>query len=222
VSAEQVEQLGIESWERLKAETPRSTNKEYQATLQKVGSRVLSAIGENPAAWEMDVSQGDEANAFALPGNKIGVFEGMFQYAKTEAQLAAIVGHEIAHNQRNHAAERVNTQMGTQLGLQAVSAALQVGNVGYANQIAQALGMGAQYGLILPYGRNQELEADRIGLIAMARAGYDPREAITLWENMRTAGSRPPTFLSTHPSPDDRIGRLQEMMPEALRIYRGA
>src|SRR5690606_13187919 len=102
VSAEQVEQLGIESWERLKAETPRSTNKEYQATLQKVGSRVLSAIGENPAAWEMVVFQGDEANAFALPGNKIGVFEGMFQYAKTEAQLAAIVGHEIAHNQRNH------------------------------------------------------------------------------------------------------------------------
>lgn len=222
VSADQVEQLGIESWERLKAETPRSGNETYQATLQKVSSRVLSAMGDNPAAWEMVVFRGDEANAFALPGNKIGVFEGMFQYARTDAQLAAIVGHEIAHNQRNHAAERVNTQMGTQLGLQAVSAALQVGNVGYANQIASALGMGAQYGLILPYGRNQELEADRIGLIAMARAGYDPREAITLWENMRTAGSRPPTFLSTHPSPDDRIARLQQMMPEALRIYRGA
>src|SRR5690606_40028237 len=108
----------------------------------------------------------------------------------------------IAHIQRNRAAVRVNTQMGIQLGLQAVSAALQVGNVGYANQIAQALGMGAQYGLILPYGRNQELEADRIGLIAMARAGYDPRAAITLWEDMPTATSRPHTLLSTHTRPD--------------------
>lgn len=219
VSQDQVQQMGIESWERLKAETQRSDNASYQASLEKVGSRVLSAIGENPAAWEMIVFAGDEANAFALPGNKIGVFEGMFNYARNEEQLAAVIGHEIAHNQQHHAAERMNTQLGTQLGLQAVSAALQVGNVGYANQIAGVLGMGAQYGVILPYGRNQELEADRLGLVSMARAGYDPRAAVALWENMREAGPRPAEFTSTHPSPDNRIARLQEMMPEALRIY---
>lgn len=220
VSQDQVQQMGIESWARLKAETQRSDNVGYQASLEQVGGRVLSAIGENPAAWEMVVFEGDEANAFALPGNKIGVFEGMFQYARNEAQLAAIIGHEIAHNQQHHAAERVNTELGTQLGLQAVGAALQVGNVAYANQIAGALGMGAQYGVILPYGRNQELEADRLGLMSMARAGYDPREAVGLWENMREAGPRPAEFMSTHPSPDNRIARLQQMMPSALQVYQ--
>ncbi|HET6519618.1 MAG TPA: M48 family metallopeptidase [Geminicoccaceae bacterium] len=220
VSAEQVEELGLESWERIRAETPASNNRSYRQRAERISNRILGAAGENPNAWETVVFRGDEANAFALPGNKIGVYEGMFRFAQNDDQLAAVIGHEVGHNQAEHARERLSTAAATQAGLQLVSAALQVGNIGYANEIAGLLGAGAQYGVILPYGRNQELEADRIGLGNMAQAGYDPRAAIELWQNMRQAGGGPPTFLSTHPAPDDRIAQLQELMPEALEIYQ--
>ncbi len=222
VPEEQVQQMGLETWERIKAETRPSSNREYQETAERVASRILRAAGENPGAWEVRVFQGDEANAFALPGGKIGVYEGMFRVAENEDQLAAVIGHEIGHNQAAHAEERLNTEVATQTGLQLLSVALQAGNIGYANQIAAALGAGAQFGLILPYTRNQESEADRIGLMNMAQAGYDPRAAVELWRNMERSagGASPPTFLSTHPAPGDRIRALEELMPEALEIYR--
>ena len=220
VSADQVEQAGLESWERIREETPASNNRSYQQRAEQISSRILRAAGENPGAWETVVFRGDEPNAFALPGGRIGVFEGMFRVAENDDQLAAVIGHEVGHNQAEHARERLSTAVATQAGLQLVSAALQVGNIGYANEIAALLGAGAQFGVILPYGRNQELEADRIGLRNMAQAGYDPRTAIQLWENMRQAGGTPPAFLSTHPAPDDRIAQLQELMPEALEIYQ--
>jgi predicted Zn-dependent protease len=220
VSDEQVEQMGVENWERIRSETPASDNRAYQQTLQQVGGNLLQAAGENPADWEMVVFEGAEANAFALPGNKIGVFEGLFDYAENEDQLATVIGHEIAHNQAEHAAERLSSQAATNVGLQLISVALQAGNIGYANQVAALLGAGAQYGLILPYSRNQELEADRNGLLIMAEAGYDPRESVELWRNMATAGERPPDFLSTHPGPEDRIAQLESLMPEALALYQ--
>ena len=220
VSPQQVRELGLESWQQLRRETPPSDNRTYQAALHKVGTRLLSAAGENPNAWEMVVFKGATANAFALPGNKIGVYEGLFRYAQDEAQLAAVVGHEIAHNQRNHAAERLNSTAATQLGAQMAGALLGAGGYGDPSLIAAVLGAGAQYGMILPYARNQELEADRLGLMLMARAGYDPRESITLWQNMSASGSRTPEFLSTHPGPENRIAQLERYMPEALEIYR--
>lgn len=220
VSPEQVRELGLESWQKLRAETPPSDNRTYQAALHKVGSRLLAAAGENPDAWEMVVFEGDSANAFALPGNKIGVYEGLFRYAKNEAQLAAVVGHEIAHNQQNHAAERLSSTAATQIGVQLVGAALGAGGYGNADTIAALLGAGAQYGVILPYGRNQELEADRLGLMLMARAGYDPHAAVALWQNMAAVGNRQPEFLSTHPGPENRIAQLERLMPEAMAVYR--
>jgi predicted Zn-dependent protease len=221
VSADQVQELGLQSWQQIRSETGPSGNATYRRALDQVSSRLLVAAGENPAAWEAVVFEGEEANAFALPGNKIGVYEGLFRVAEDEAQLSAVVGHEIAHNQARHAQQRMSSQAATELGLQALGTALQIGNIGYSQEIAGLLGVGAQYGLILPYSRNQELEADQLGLKIMARAGYDPRAAVALWQNMAQAGgARPPEFASTHPGPEQRIAKLEAMMPEALALYQ--
>jgi predicted Zn-dependent protease len=220
VSAEEAQQLGVQSWEQIRSEVPVSKNATYQRALQQVSTNILTAIGQNPASWEAVVFESKEANAFALPGNKIGVYEGMFAIATDVNELAAVVGHEIGHNQAEHARERLSSAAATQTGVQLLGAALQIGNIGYANEIAGLLGAGVQYGLILPYSRNQELEADSIGLINMAKAGYDPRAAIKLWQNMQAAGERAPEFLSTHPAPESRIAALEAQMPEALRYYK--
>jgi predicted Zn-dependent protease len=221
VSEEQVQQMGIESWERIRSETPVSEDEAAQQTADEVAGNLLRAAGADPGEWEVVVFQGDQANAFALPGAKIGIYDGMFQAVQNEAQLAAVVAHEIGHVQAEHARERVSSEVATQGVVQLVSAALQVGNVGYANAIAGALGAGAQYGVLLPYSRNQELEADRVGLQLMAQAGYDPRETLAFWQRMQQQGGEPPAFLSTHPTPGNRIEQLQELMPAALETYRG-
>jgi predicted Zn-dependent protease len=220
VSAEEAQQLGVQSWEQIRSEVPVSKNTTYQRALQQVSTNILTAIGQNPANWEAVVFESKEANAFALPGNKIGVYEGMFAIATDVNELAAVVGHEIGHNQAEHARERLSSAAATQTGVQLLGAALQIGNIGYANEIAGLLGAGVQYGLILPYSRNQELEADSIGLINMAKAGYDPRAAIKLWQNMQAAGERAPEFLSTHPAPESRIAALEAQMPEAMSYYK--
>lgn len=220
VSAQEAEQLGVQSWEQIRSEVPASKNTTYQRALQQVSTNILTAIGQNPANWEAVVFESKEANAFALPGNKIGVYEGMFAIATDVNELAAVVGHEVGHNQAEHARERLSSAAATQTGVQLLGAALQIGNIGYANEIAGLLGAGVQYGLILPYSRNQELEADSIGLINMAKAGYDPRAAIKLWQNMQAAGERAPEFLSTHPAPESRIAALEAQMPEAMSYYK--
>ncbi|HYH21420.1 MAG TPA: M48 family metallopeptidase [Azospirillum sp.] len=219
VSQDQLADLGKQDWQRLVATTRPSDNPSYRRRAEQVSMRLLRAAGLDANQWEVRVFEGDQANAFALPGQKIGVYEGLFRYAENDAQLAAVIGHEIAHNLEAHAAERVSTQMASEAGAGILGAVLGAGGVPGGRQIAAALGTGAQYGLILPYSRNQELEADRIGLMLMARAGFDPREAIDLWTNMRQAGAQPPVFLSTHPGIDDRIGQLKRLMPEALDTY---
>lgn len=221
VSEDEVEQLGLETWERIRQEEQPSTNQAHRQQAQQISRRILSAIGEDPETWQIEVFAGDQANAFALPGRKIGIYDGMFEMAESEGQLAAVIGHEIGHVQADHSEERVARQLGTQAGLQLVSTALQIGDIAYANQIAGLLGAGAQYGVLLPYSREQELEADEIGLRNMARAGYDPRAAVDLWQNMARRPSAP-AFLSTHPAPGDRIEELEAMMPEALELYRSA
>jgi len=219
VSEAEVEQLGLETWQRIKEEEPLSADQAHQRQARRITTEILTAIGEDPSAWEVAVFAGDQANAFALPGKKIGLYEGMFDMAGSEAQLAAVIGHEIGHVQADHSEERVARQLGTQAGLRLVSTALQIGDIGYANQIAGLLGAGAQYGILLPYSREQELEADEIGLRYMARAGYDPAAAVALWQNMSHQPS-PPAFLSTHPAPRDRIEALQEMIPEVREQSR--
>lgn len=221
VSPEQERQMGAETWARIKAESKPSDDAGMQRALEVVGGRLLATAGEAPENWEMVVFEGEEANAFALPGGKIGVYEGIFQFMDNDAQLAAVVGHEIGHNQARHASQRISASTVTDFGVQALGAALAIGNVGYANEIAALLGAGAQYGVLMPYSRDQELEADRLGLMLMARAGYDPREAAQLWRNMSAAGGRSPEFLSTHPAPESRIRQIEALLPEAMALYPG-
>jgi predicted Zn-dependent protease len=215
VSDRQAEAMGLQAWEEIVATTPPSDDPRLQAALDAVAARLLAAAGERPEDWEAVVFAGPEVNAFALPGNRIGVFEGMFGIAENPDQLAAVVGHEIGHVGAEHSQERMTAEIARHLGVRLIALLLQLGEVQYGEDIAAALGLGAEYGLLLPYSRQHELEADRAGLQLMAAAGYDPAEAVALWRNMQAAGrDGPPSFLSTHPTPAARIEALEEMLAE--------
>lgn len=217
VSDEQVEALGLQSWAAIRHETPVSQNSDYQRTLAAISRQLLEAGGADPEAWEVTVFASDQANAFALPGRKIGVFEGMFEVTQNADQMAAIVGHEIGHLEADHGHKRVNAQVAKQYSIRALAWLLNVGEVEYADEIAAALGIGVEVGLLLPYSRDQELEADRLGLILMDSAGFDPREAVPLWQRMEAAASRrAPEFLATHPAPASRIEAIEAMLPELI------
>lgn len=215
VSDETVVEMGLQSWQRLRQDVPLSRDPALVGALERVGGRLVEASGGTPAAWEMRVFQGDDINAFALPGGKIGVFEGMMRFVGDEAQLAAVVGHEIGHNVAEHSHERLNASILKDFGISAVEFVLNLGDVQYSREIAAVLGMGAEVGLTLPYSRSHELEADRIGVELMAPAGYDPRAAVTLWRRMAAQGGSRFDFLSTHPAPEARAERLEEVIGAA-------
>lgn len=217
VPEQQINAMGAEAWQAIRSETPVSPNEGDQRRAQRVASRLLAADGHNPSEWEVVVFQGAEANAFALPGKKIGVYEGMMRLTTTDDELAAVIGHEIAHVDARHPAERMNSQVATEAGTQIAGSLLGATTGIDPGLAAGVLGAGAQFGVLLPYSRNQELEADRLGLVTMAKAGYDPRQSVTLWQKMSQQGERAPNFLSTHPAPEARIQQLQALIPEAMR-----
>jgi predicted Zn-dependent protease len=174
--------------------------------------------------WQIAVFDDDKTrNAFALPGGKIGVFTGIYPVAKNEAGLAAILGHEVVHALARHCAERLSQGMVQELGARAADAGLQIVGLGpiLSPAAAGALGIGMQVGVLMPYSRTHESEADYIGLLLAAQAGYDPREAAHVWERMEQVEKdhQPPEFLSTHPSHGTRIEQINAWMPEALALY---
>ncbi|MBD9370906.1 M48 family metallopeptidase [Xanthomonas sp. XNM01] len=175
--------------------------------------------------WETVVFVDDSPNAFALPGGKVGVHTGMFTVAKTQDQLAAVLGHEIGHVYARHTNERVSRQQATSMGLSVVGAlaGARYGQAG-SDLVTQGGGMAAQLGLLLPFSRTQETEADEIGQRLMAQAGFDPAQAVNLWQNMVQASSsgRSPELLSTHPDPQNRIHALQQRAPSLQPIYQEA
>jgi predicted Zn-dependent protease len=206
-------QLGLQAYQQIKKEEKVSTDPELNRRVQEVGRRIAAVSGHPEWDWQFTVFQNDEPNAFALPGGKVGVYTGLFKVAKDDAQLATVLGHEVGHAIARHGAERMSQGMLEQAGLAVLGVAT---GPAYAQLAAQA----ATLAIVLPYSRTQESEADHIGLILMAKAGYDPHEAIQLWENFqKLGGSRPPEFLSTHPSEGTRIQRLEELMPEAEQVY---
>ena len=216
VSHEQLKRLGLQTWEKTLARTPPTGDTALQRRIEAQAGELLQAAGEPPGAWEVRVLASDQANAFVVPGRKMGIYEGMVSATGDRAQLAAVIGHEIGHHRADHAEERLETAVVTRTGLELAETLLQAGDVAFAEEIAAALGMGAEYGILLPYSRRHELEADRRGMETMARAGYDPEAAIALWDRMaELARDRPPAFLSTHPSPDRRIEVLREHLDEA-------
>ncbi len=170
--------------------------------------------------WQVAVIESPQANAFCLPGGKMAVYTGIIPVAQNVDALAAILGHEIAHAVLRHGAERMATQKLVQLGQMA--AGMSIGDMDPAQQrmVMAALGAGAQYGMILPFSRSHESEADYVGLMMAAGACFDPREAIGLWQRMGAqGGARPPEFASTHPASETRIEQLKAWMPEAMRLH---
>ncbi|MEQ8395991.1 M48 family metallopeptidase [Thalassobaculum sp.] len=209
----QAQQMGVEAYQQIKSEKGVSNDPRYTGPVQEIGRRVAAVSGQPDLAWEFTVFEDEEPNAFALPGGKVGVNTGLFKVAKTKDQLAAVMAHEVGHAIARHSAERVSRQALVQAGQQAIGAQYP----GMAEVLAQA----STLGLILPFTRSQESEADHIGLMLMARAGYDPRAAVDLWRNFEAAGGgRPPEFLSTHPAPGSRIDNLNAIMPQALDEYQ--
>ncbi|MEL7024066.1 MAG: M48 family metallopeptidase [Pseudomonadota bacterium] len=174
--------------------------------------------------WELAIFDQPQVNAFAMAGGKIAVYSGLLNVAANDSQLAAVIGHEIAHVTERHVAERMARAVATNVGTNVVAGVVLPGqNINAARGISTAIGMGAQFGLLLPFNRAQESEADEEGLIFMARAGFDPRESVNLWQNMAASnGRKVPEFLSTHPSSDTRIDKLVSNFPSALLAYNEA
>jgi predicted Zn-dependent protease len=219
--------LGLSSFNTLKQEVPISTDPAGNAMLQRVGKRI-SAVADMPdAQWEFVLFQSDEPNAFCLPGGKVGVYTGILPITKDEAGLAVVVGHEIAHATARHGGERVSQQMGLQTFGSLLGASLSSADPRVQALTTAAYGMGTQVGLSLPHSRTQESEADYIGLLYMARAGYDPQAAVAFWErfaafNEQAGGSEGVWFLRTHPVNQTRIKQIQEWLPEVRKEYHPA
>jgi predicted Zn-dependent protease len=219
VPPETMNELGLKTWARIRQQFPPSPDRALQARLKAIGARIVAASHPDEAHWEFVVFRADEINAFALPGGRIGFFEGMFEVARNDAQIAAVVGHEVGHINAHHGAQRLAAGLVKEIGLKALLTALNAGDVAYANQIAAVLGAGIEYGLILPYSRRQEFEADALGVGYMQRAGYAPREAVAFWRQLMALSEgrpRPLEFLSTHPSDDKRIEALEALIAAPL------
>lgn len=229
-----VTSMSVEQYNQFLAETKLSTDAQATAMLRNVGNRIVQAIDEfyrelgepNPTAgykWEFNLVAEDTINAWAMPGGKIVFYEGIMPVAQNEAGVATVMGHEIAHVIAGHGSERMSQMLLTQLGGVALSAALRDQPEATQNLFMASYGLGAQIGVLLPYSRLHEREADHLGLIFMAMAGYDPNEAPDFWRRMAATtgpGAQPPEFLSTHPAPATRIREIESLIPEAMEYYR--
>jgi predicted Zn-dependent protease len=235
VSADEERALGVQAYREVLAKEPLSADPQANELVEKVGRRIAAAAERPPNnlwptphyRWDFKTIEKNEVNAFCLPGGKVVVYTGVFPITQTETGLAVVVGHEVAHALARHAAERLSDQKVAAIGTAAAGVALAVAVGGGNNRIyvpamMAAVGAGATVGYILPMSRTQESEADRIGLILMALAGYDPREAIVVWERMQaaTTGNRKSEWLSTHPADATRLSDIRRWMPEAMQYYR--
>ena len=215
--------MGIQAYREILRKSRPSSDPSLNDLVTGVGSRIAAVTGKTSYAWEFRVIDDDrQINAFALPGGKVAVYTGLLPVTLDDAGLAAVLGHEIAHAVARHGGERVSQQLLVQAGLTATMAALSRGDPQTVRSVSSLLGAGAAVGLILPWSREQEFEADHLGLIYMAKAGYDPRAARDLWFRMAEASrgrTRPPEFLSTHPAGVTRIRQIEQWLPEALQYY---
>ncbi|WP_372694388.1 M48 family metallopeptidase [Immundisolibacter sp.] len=218
----EVAQMGLAAYDEIRKKEPVESDPRVNAYVRCVARAITAVVPSTGQAWEVTVFRDESANAFALPGGKIGVNTGLLKVATNQHQLATVVGHEVAHVLARHSGERLSNQTLVGTGLQAVQAI--GGSMTPAKQqLMGLLGVGAQVGVLLPFSRTQESEADLLGLDLMARAGFDPRQSVALWQNMaRTNGGGPPEFLSTHPSPGGRIEALQGRLPQAVSLYEQA
>lgn len=223
LSESQEIQMGLIAFQDVLKKEKLSTNTKYNSSVTRVGKRIAIASGKTNYQWEYKVIDSDDTiNAFALPGGKIAVYTGILTVAETDAGLATVMGHEVAHATARHGGERMSIGILAQLGAVGLNVALRNKDPQVISAVNSAFGVGVTLGGILPFNRKQESEADRIGLVYMARAGYDPRESVNFWNRMAHANKgkpSPPEFLSTHPSYGTRVKNLNRWMPEAIGIY---
>jgi len=220
--ADQMDAMGIEAFGKIKQESAVETSPSLNRYINCITDNIIAANPSQQQQWEVVVFRDDAVNAFALPGGKVGVYTGLLKVADNQNQLATVIGHEIAHVLSNHSNERVSQQTMTDFGLQFAQTMLDT-QTQNGQMLMAALGLGTQFGILLPYGRKQESEADNLGLQLMANAGFEPRESVTLWQNMSQAGGeQSPEFLSTHPSHDRRIQDLNNQMNYALQLQQQA
>jgi len=215
--------MGLQSYEEVLSKAKLSTDTALNEKVGRVGTRIAEATGRKDLQWEFKVIEGQQVNAFALPGGKVAVYTGILPITRDDAGLAAVLGHEVAHAIARHGAERLSQDMLVQVGLAATMTALSNRDPKTVPSVGALLGAGASVGLLLPWGRSQESEADHLGLIYMAKAGYDPHAARDVWVRMAEASKgsgKPPEFLSTHPSEATRIKQIEGWLPEAMQYYR--
>ncbi len=213
-------QLGLQAYQQVLGKGTISKNAKWNEILQRVGKRIAAAANKPEYQWQFVLLESAEKNAFCLPGGKVAVYSGILSVAKNEAGLATVLGHEVAHATARHGGQRITLALGTQLGLGALNVALGGSDQSTSKQLLMAaLGAGASIGVSLPFSRGNESEADEIGMIYMARAGYDPGEAVRFWDRFSHEGGSPPVFLSDHPASASRKQALERELPKAMQIY---
>jgi predicted Zn-dependent protease len=226
ITQSQENEMGLTAFKEILKNEEISTNQSYNNSVTRVGQRIATVSDTQNYKWDFKVIEDDEQiNAFALPGGKVAVYTGILPVAETDAGLATVMAHEIAHVAARHGGERVSTGILAQLGAVGVGAAMSGSDPFVYEAVMQAYGLGANVGVLLPFSRSQESEADRIGLVYMAKAGYDPREAVAFWQRMDEAvkgNPQPPEFLSTHPGYGTRIRNLQQWLPDAMVYYNSS
>ncbi len=222
LNSSQEAELGLSAFQEIKANTPRTTDPAQQELVERVGRKISGVVNLPNAQWEYVCFRAEEPNAFCLPGGKIGIYTAILPITKNEAGLAAVMGHEVAHATARHGGERMSEALLMQMGGVALDIALSSKPEETRMLAMTAYGAGTTLGRTLPHSRAQELEADRMGLMYMARAGYDPREAVNFWKRFKDfkgPGGAPPAFLSTHPTDSRRIAQLEKLLPEAIKEY---
>src|SRR5438067_9783863 len=214
-------QMGLASYQDIVKNARVSHDPALNDQVRRVGTRIAEATGRTDYHWEFTVLEDKQVNAFCLPGGKVAVYTGILPITRDDAGLAAVLGHEVSHAIARHGGERVSQGLLVQVGLAATQIALARNDPAAVQQVTALLGAGATVGLLLPWSRTQESEADHLGLIFMAKAGYDPHAALDLWNRMGEAAKgrdRPPEYLSTHPSEETRIKQIEAWIPEALQF----
>lgn len=217
-------QMGFSSFEQMKKDVPISKDRKLNQQLQRVGKRIAAVAPLKDAKWEFVLFDSPEANAFCLPGGKVGVYKGILPITRDDGGLATVIGHEVAHAVARHGGERVSQSLLLQAGGSVLGAALSGYDPKVQSAATQIYGLGSQLGYALPHSRHQESEADHIGLLYMADAGYNPEHSIGFWQRFgahnQQAGGGTPWFLRTHPLDETRVQNLRNWLPEAQARYR--
>lgn len=220
--------MGLQAFDQMREELDLMKAGPEKDQVERIGERIVTVArgrlqdrGFDALDWEFHVVEDEQLNAFVLPGGKVVFYTGLLELAASDDEVAAVMGHEIAHVVARHAGERLSQNVLITTGLTAAQIALADSDSASSRTTMAALGVGAVVGVQLPFSRTHEAEADEIGLVLMAEAGYDPEAALTFWRKMaEQGGGRPPAFLSTHPAPERRLEELERLMPQAKRIYR--